>query len=806
MRRGGFVGLRGFAVAGLAIVWTCVPTFAQPRITAFMPASGSPGTEVTVYGLNFDPHPFATGVAFNGTPASPLGITVHESGGALTATLPIGASSGPITVTTGAGSASTAGLAHPEFEVSDVPVILGFFPASGVAGQTVHVFGRSLRNTHTVTFTGGASVSPPFDLTADASGTALLAVVPSGAVTGPIVVTTPGGSASTAVLEPAPPDGRGNFKLGLPPAIDAFYPQSGPPGTVVIVSGRNLFDATHVRLGGFSMPFVGIDDTGTSIRVEVPAGAVTGTLQVETPHGMADTAGLPKPSFVVDAVPRVDAVYPPSADVGSVVTIFGANFGRAALLFPPVPSENVVRHGGVAWTVETVSESRSSMTVRVAAGSTGSAPVQVTTPGGTASSPTAFTVSDVPILHGFQPTSGVPGAVITIIGLDLRGVTQVAFNGTPALVLGVGADGGTVRAMVPAGATTGPIAVTSGGGTASTGDLVPPKIFVVSPSTPCGNGVLDFGEACDDGNLEAGDCCSPFCQLDAAGTPCADDGNACTRDVCDGAGACQHEAGAGSCDDGVFCNGADTCEGGECRVHAGDPCAGGAECNDACDEAGRSCATPAGSSCTDDGALCTTDVCDGAGGCTHVTGPRPACKQPARRGGSRLTLTQRPAVENDRLEWTFAHGDATSAEELGDPLTATGYALCVFDGVGALLVDAEAPPGGTCAGKPCWTAKRGRIHFRDPTGGTTGLSEMAVKSGRAGKTTARVSGRGAGLGLPALPVANLPVTVQLLNGAGTCWGAVYGAPLSNVAKQFRAKSEKPRSRPARSSPRGGPKR
>jgi cysteine-rich repeat protein len=54
----------------------------------------------------------------------------------------------------------------------------------------------------------------------------------------------------------------------------------------------------------------------------------------------------------------------------------------------------------------------------------------------------------------------------------------------------------------------------------------------------CGNGRLECGEACDDGNAHGGDCCDANCQLEAAGSAC-DDGDVCTAvDVCDGAGAC----------------------------------------------------------------------------------------------------------------------------------------------------------------------------------------------------------------------------------------------------------------------------
>src|SRR5690349_4658265 len=44
----------------------------------------------------------------------------------------------------------------------------------------------------------------------------------------------------------------------------------------------------------------------------------------------------------------------------------------------------------------------------------------------------------------------------------------------------------------------------------------------------CGNGVLEAGEACDDGNTLPGDCCTPICQLVGAGTVCR-----AAADVCD---------------------------------------------------------------------------------------------------------------------------------------------------------------------------------------------------------------------------------------------------------------------------------
>ncbi|HEX2875120.1 MAG TPA: hypothetical protein VHP33_27905 [Polyangiaceae bacterium] len=65
---------------------------------------------------------------------------------------------------------------------------------------------------------------------------------------------------------------------------------------------------------------------------------------------------------------------------------------------------------------------------------------------------------------------------------------------------------------------------------------------------------------------------------------CPDDDNPCTEDECNpDTGECGIPRSETSCDDGVYCNGADTCDAGECSVHEGNPCSG------TCNEAGEYC-------------------------------------------------------------------------------------------------------------------------------------------------------------------------------------------------------------------------
>jgi len=84
-------------------------------------------------------------------------------------------------------------------------------------------------------------------------------------------------------------------------------------------------------------------------------------------------------------------------------------------------------------------------------GSENGSEISVTTPGGIANSPDAFSV--VPSIASFTPTSGKVGTSVTITGNSFTGATKVTFGGVAATSYQVISDT-KLGALVPAGAVT----------------------------------------------------------------------------------------------------------------------------------------------------------------------------------------------------------------------------------------------------------------------------------------------------------------------------------------------------------------
>ena len=165
-------------------------------VTGFTTGSGVAGTPVTINGTNFIGE---ITVRFNGVPAASV---TKVSSTQLRATVPSGATTGKIAVTTIAGTAvSAANFTIPL-------AITGFSPGNGQVGDTVVITGTGFVSSVVVRF-GTAIAVVTFD-----SGTQLTVTVPEGASSGPIVVSNGVISTSsaasfelvTAPLTSIPPD------------------------------------------------------------------------------------------------------------------------------------------------------------------------------------------------------------------------------------------------------------------------------------------------------------------------------------------------------------------------------------------------------------------------------------------------------------------------------------------------------------------------------------------------------------------------------------------------------------------------
>jgi len=156
-----------------------MPFYLPAAITAFAPTNAPAGGRITITGQNLVG---TTGVTFNGTPANSFIVTNNTS---MSAVVPPGVATGPITVTAPAGAVVSSNLFY------GAPVIANFTPAHGLPGDTVKIVGVNFLG-GTVTFNGLAAKVTSLN------NTQLVATVPSGATTGPIKVLGPSGTNASA--------------------------------------------------------------------------------------------------------------------------------------------------------------------------------------------------------------------------------------------------------------------------------------------------------------------------------------------------------------------------------------------------------------------------------------------------------------------------------------------------------------------------------------------------------------------------------------------------------------------------------
>jgi hypothetical protein len=207
---------RGFSILivfGLILTNSCKEEekVEPPRITNFSPVSGKEGTIVNIAGANFATIPSDNIVRFNDTPA----VVGTSNGTSLTVTVPMGVTTGKISITVGTNTSAS------DNDFVALPVISDFFPKVGAIGSTVVITGTGFSANATDNKVKFNNMSAT--VTA-ATNTSLTVIVPVSASTGKIAITLGENSVTSVtdfdVVVEVVTAGGPNFEQGSAVAID----------------------------------------------------------------------------------------------------------------------------------------------------------------------------------------------------------------------------------------------------------------------------------------------------------------------------------------------------------------------------------------------------------------------------------------------------------------------------------------------------------------------------------------------------------------------------------------------------------
>jgi len=246
--------------------------------------------------------------------------------------------------------------------------------------------------------------------------------------------------------------------------------------------------------------------------------------------------------------------------------------------------------------------------------------------------------------------------------------------------------------------------------------------FCVEPvgDEPCGDGVVETPEECDDGNRVSGDGCSGGCRFEVCGNALTDPGEECDDGNADAGDGCTPACVAEVCGNGV--------------VDVGEACDdGNAEVGDGC--------TPA----------CEAERC--------------AILTRYQHSWTRARLVVKGDDTKARLK---LQGDFAVAGALAPDPAADGLHLVFEDDARSVTYEVMLPGGAA------WTERNGRFRYKDPTGAHGGIRKAVLRTkGRGDRIDMKLAVAGKGAGYPTSP-ATRPSRITVVTGddgaalAGEC--------------------------------------
>ncbi len=347
-----------------------------------------------------------------------------------------------------AGLVCALGVAYAE-----APVIRGLCPREGAVGDKVYVLGQYFSETcadNIVKF--GETVAE----VGSCSPRHLVVTVPAGLAEGETAVTVTVADATSEAVK---------FTVIVPgvPEITELKPVTGAVGTPVCITGTNLG-----RFGQrVTVKFGDVETHGVawmkSIYTRVPAG-VTGEVAVKVVVHAVESNSLP---FTVTEAPLpvITSIAPEKGAPGDLVKIKGENFvRRGGFFWGTRTDENKVKVLFGQTEAKVLFACRDVVMAVVPVMDAGPVGVSVAVGERVSAETVPFEVlaAAVPVVTELAPTEGTVGTLVRIKGTDLggyRAVIEVSFNGTAATKVSASWDGTKVSAVVPVGATTGPVTV-----------------------------------------------------------------------------------------------------------------------------------------------------------------------------------------------------------------------------------------------------------------------------------------------------------------------------------------------------------